>query len=92
MENRNLLANLGVFSFQDNGALERNDHGLFTGGQPQASEGYTIRNGWLERSNSNMVHEMVAMMSAQRAIQSAAEVSKIYDQVITKDTTELGRM
>lgn len=92
MENRNLLANLGVFSFQDNGALERNDHGLFTGGQPQASEGYTIRNGWLERSNSNMVHEMVAMMSTQRAIQSAAEVSKIYDQVITKDTTELGRM
>ena len=46
----------------------------------------------VERSNSNMVHEMVSMMSAQRAIQSAAEVSKIYDQVITKDTTEIGRL
>ena len=92
MENRNLLATLGVFAFQDNGALERNDHGLFTGGQPQASTGYTIHHGMVERSNANMVHEMVAMMTAQRAIQSAAEVSKIYDQVMTKDTTELGRL
>ena len=92
LANRNLLANVGVFAFADNGALQRNDHGLFTGGQPQASENYVIHHKWLERSNSNMVQEMVAMMSAQRALQSAAEMSKIYDQVITKDTTELGRM
>ena len=47
---------------------------------------------WVERSNANMVHEMVSMMSAQRALQSAAQMSKIYDQVMTKDTTELGRL
>lgn len=92
LNNRNYLATLGVFAFEDNGQLERNDHGLFTGGQPQISENYTIHHKWVERSNSNMVQEMVAMMSAQRALQSAAEMSKIYDQVITKDTTELGRM
>ena len=92
MANRNYLATLGIFAFQDNGALERNDHGLFTGGQPQAGENYVIHHKWVERSNTNMVHEMVSMMSAQRALQSAAQMSKIYDQVITKDTTELGRM
>ena len=92
MANRNYLATLGIFAFQDNGALVRNDHGLFTGGQLQESTGYVIHHGMVERSNSNMVHEMVAMMGAQRAIQSAAEMSKIYDQVITKDTTELGRL
>ncbi|MDE7221138.1 MAG: flagellar hook-basal body protein [Oscillospiraceae bacterium] len=92
MENRNLIANLGIFAFQDTAALERNDHGLFTGGQLQESTGYTIHHGMVERSNANMVHEMVSMMTAQRAIQSAAEVSKIYDQVMTKDTTELGRL
>ncbi len=92
LENRNLIANLGIFAFGDNAALVRNDHGLFTGGQPQQAEGYIIHNGMVERSNANMVHEMVAMMTAQRAIQSAAEISKIYDQVITKDTTEIGRM
>lgn len=90
--NRNYLATLGVFSFPDNEALERNDRGLFTGGGAGASENYRIHHGWVERSNSNMVHEMVAMMTAQRALQSAAEVSKIYDQVMSKDTTELGRM
>lgn len=92
LANRNHLATLGIFAFPDNGALERNDHGLFTGGQPQLSENYVIHHKWLERSNANMVHEMVSMMSAQRALQSAASLSKIYDQVITKDTTELGRL
>ena len=92
LANRNLLATLGVFAFPDNGALERNDHGLFTGGQPQISENYVIHHKWVERSNANMVQEMVAMMGAQRALQSAAEMSKIYDQVMTKDTTELGRL
>lgn len=92
MENRNLIANLGIFAFADTAQLERNDHGLFVGGQPQQSQGYTLHQGMVERSNANMVHEMVAMMTAQRAIQSAAEVSKIYDQVMTKDTTELGRL
>ena len=32
------------------------------------------------------------MMSSQRALQSAAQMSKIYDQVITKTTTEIGRI
>lgn len=90
--NRNPLATLGVFAFPDNGALERNDRGLFTGGGAAASENYVIHHKWVERSNSDMVHEMVAMMTAQRALQSAAEMSRIYDQVMTKDTTELGRM
>ena len=67
-------------------------YGLFTGGQPQASENFVIHHKWVERSNANMVHEMVSMMSAQRALQSAAQMSKIYDQVMTKDTTELGRL
>ena len=92
MANRNYLATLGVFAFQDNGALERNDHGLFTGGQPQAGENYVIHHKWVERSNTNMVHEMVSMMSAQRALQSAAQLSKIYDQVLTKTATDIGRL
>lgn len=91
-ENRNRLGALGVFEFEDTGALERNDHGLFTGGQPQVGENYVIHHKMVERSNSNMVQEMVSMMTAQRALQSAAEMSKIYDQVMTKDATEVGRI
>ena len=92
MQNRNQLGTLGVFEFADTAALERNDWGLFVGGQPQAGENYVIHHKMVERSNANMVHEMVAMMTAQRALQSAAEMSKIYDQVMSKDSTEVGRM
>ena len=46
----------------------------------------------VERSNVNMVQEMVSMMTTQRALQSAAQISKIYDQVMTRATTELGRL
>ena len=58
----------------------------------KAVTGYTIHHGMVERSNANMIQEMVAMMGTQRALQSAAQMSKIYDQVMTKDTTELGRL
>lgn len=92
-ENRNLLGTLGVFQFADTAELERNERGLFVGGQPQAGDnGYSIIHKFVERSNANMVHEMVAMMTAQRALQSAAEMSKIYDQVMTRDATEVGRL
>ncbi len=92
-QNRNPLGTLGVFQFADTAQLERNDRGLFTGGQPQAAEGdYYILHGFVERSNANMVHEMVSMMTAQRALQSAASLSKIYDQVMSKDSTEVGRL
>lgn len=90
-EGRNLMGSLGVFAFPDNEALERNDRGLFVGEGAQLSEDYLIRNGWIERSNVNMVQEMVYMMTTQRALQSAAQLSKIYDAVMTRATTELGR-
>ncbi len=40
----------------------------------------------------HMLQEMSDMMTAQRALQSAAQVLKLYDGVLTKATTELGRL
>lgn len=89
---RTYFATLGVYAFPDNGALERNARGLFTGGGAAVSDAYVIHHKRVERSNVNMVQEMVSMMTTQRALQSAAQMSKIYDQVMTKDTSELGRL
>ena len=52
----------------------------------------TILHKWVERSNVNLVKEMVKMISTQRALQSAAQMSKIYDQVITRAVNDIGRM
>ena len=84
LNNRGYLGTLGVFAFEDEQALEHNERGLFQGGQPQAGENYVIRHKMVERSNVNMVQEMVSMMTTQ--------ISKIYDQVMTRATTELGRL
>ena len=86
------LGTLGIYAFQDNGTLERNERGLFVGQGAAISENYKIHHKMVERSNSNMVQEMVFMMSSQRALQSAAQLSKIYDQVLTKTATDIGRL
>jgi flagellar basal-body rod protein FlgG len=39
-----------------------------------------------------MVEQMTEMMTCQRAFQSAAQVTKRYDQIMTKATTDLGRL
>ena len=89
---RNYLATLGVYSFPDNDALERNDRGLFMGDGAQLSEDFRIRQKYVERSNVDMHEVMVSMMTSQRALQSAAELAKIYDQVMSRATSELGRL
>ena len=85
------VAQLGVYSFEDNEALERNDRGLFTGENAQPSENFEIWNGYLERSNSDMVKQMTEMITYQRALQSAAQISKMYDQLMSRAATEVGR-
>ena len=73
---RNYLGTLGIYATENTEDLERNEYGLFTGGNFQLSENYEIRHRMVERSNVNMVEEMVLMMSSQRALQSAAQMSK----------------
>lgn len=39
-----------------------------------------------------MVDEMTNMMSSQRALQSAAQVLRLYDQVMGKSASEVGSL
>ena len=86
------LGTLGVFRFEDNGELERTPYGLFTGQGAQVNEDVVIFHKWVERSNVNMVKEMVDMMSTQRLLQSAAQMSQIYDEVIKRAVNDIGRL
>ena len=85
------IGRLGVYSFEDNEALTRNDRGLFVGEDAQASENFEIWHEYLERSNSDMTKQMVEMITYQRALQSAATVTKMYDQLMNRAATEVGR-
>lgn len=90
-EQGNYLGQLGVFTFPENGDLTRTERGLFTGDGAQAAA-TPIHWKTVERSNVDLVQQMVEMITSQRALQSAAQVSKMYDQLMSKATNDLGRI
>lgn len=86
---------LKVVDFADYDQLHKEDSGLFSTAQNplENTDGSTpIQWKTLERSNVDMVQEMTAMMSSQRALQSAAQVLKMYDQVLSKASSDVGRL
>ncbi len=91
-EDGGFLGRIGVYEFADYAQLEKNDRGLFVSdAQPQAVT-VKIHPKMLERSNVDWVYEMSAMISTQRAYQSAAEAIRIYDNVMRKATEDVGQL
>ena len=92
-ENGGYLGQIGVFRFEDNGALEKNDYGFFVSqADGEATTDVRIHHKWVEGSNTDLVQQMTGMITAERAYQSAAEVTKIYDDVMRKSTEDVGRL
>lgn len=87
-----LMGRIGVYTFDDPAQLEFNDQGFLVGAQGQADNTAVLHWSYLERSNVDMVSQMTEMLASQRAFQSAAQVTKIYDSLMTKITSEIGRL
>ena len=89
-----VLGALGVFAFADPAqTLQKTGEGMFTANtQPQAAGNRIIHHKMIERSNIDLVQQMTEMMTCQRALQSSSQLSKMYDQLMTKTSTELGRV
>ena len=89
------LGTLQIVDFGDYGQLHKEDNGLFSANQAGTQvSGEETQILWktLEKSNVDMVDEMTAMMSSQRALQSAAQVLKMYDQIMGKSASDVGRV
>lgn len=86
------LGQVGVFDFEDYAQLEHNDQGMFTGEGAQAVDNPLVHWKYLERSNVDMVRQMTEMMTCQRSLQSAAQVTKMYDDVMNKAANDVGRL
>lgn len=90
-----LLGTLRVVDFADYGQLHKEDNGMFSTTQAPAAvdpEGTAILWKSVEKSNVDMVEEMTAMMASQRALQSAAQMLKMYDQIMSKSVADIGRV
>lgn len=91
------FGSLKIVDFADYEQLHKEDNGMFSTAQAPAqpeegATGPTVLWKALERSNVDMVEEMTAMMSSQRALQSASQVLKMYDQIISKSVSDIGRL
>lgn len=86
------LGRIGVFTVDDpQGTLEKNDQALFTGSDGTVAT-VRVHQKMLERANTDMAEQLTEMITAERAYQSAAEVIKIYDDLLSRATTEVGRL
>ena len=88
----NFLGQVGVYVFEDNGQLVHNDNGFFTGEGAQAAENPVLWWKYVERSNVELLRQMTDMITCQRALQSCATVTKMYDEVMGHSASDIGRM
>ena len=91
-EYENFLGQVGVYAFEDNGQLVHNENGFFTGDGAQVMESPQLLWKYVERSNVELMRQMVDMITCQRALQSCATVTKMYDEVMGHSASDIGRM
>lgn len=88
------VGKLLITEFTDEAQLAKTGEGMFQ--NANAGNAVNVPNPsleWkkLEGSNVDAMEEMVNMMSSQRALQSASQMVKMYDQLLSKASTEIGR-
>lgn len=88
-----IIDNIAVYDFLDYSNLNKFGEGMFISGQePELVEYPLIVNKTIERSNVDITEELTNMLASQRALQTAAQVLKIYDMVNDKAVNEIGKV
>jgi flagellar basal-body rod protein FlgG len=85
-----------LVDFADTSALHKEDNGMYTTEQEvtvvNGNSDSTLQWRMLEKSNVSLVDEMTNMMASQRALQSAAQMLKMYDSIMAKSSSDVGRL
>lgn len=86
-----LFGRLLVVDFQDYNTQLRKENGNVFRAEGNAVP-VEVQIQWkaLENSNADPIEQMTRMMAGQRALQSSAQVMKMYDQLISKMVSQLG--
>lgn len=86
------LGRLQIVDFADYNQLTKITGGVFrANAQPQNAADVKVTQKYIEDSNVSMVDEMTAMITGQRALQSASQVLRMYDQLTSK-VVQIGSM
>lgn len=88
-----LIDNIQLVDFEDYTTLQKAENGTFTTDAEAIDvEAPNILNETLEGSNVSAVKVMEEMMVAQRSYQSASQMLKIYDQLMTRAVNDIGKV
>ncbi|MEG1895681.1 MAG: flagellar hook-basal body protein [Oscillospiraceae bacterium] len=95
-EGGRLVATIKPVQFVDNTKLVKVREGVFKPTEEAqikpVAEKLQVVYKTLEDSNVDMMNEMTDMMSSQRALQSSSQLIKMYDQLMGKVVSEIGRV
>jgi len=84
---------IALYDFLDYNNLIKSGEGMFVSTEePNLMEEPKLLNKTIERSNVDMTEEMTGLIASQRALQTASQALKIYDQVQEKAVSEIGRV
>ena len=85
---------LGFVQFNDRRAVLKQGNSLYfaqQGAQPQPATG-TIEQGVLERSNSNVINEMVELINNYRVYEAGSKAVVTQDTMLDKSVNDVGRL
>ncbi len=88
------VGRLQVVDFSDKSTLVRQDNTGFAvvdETQPEPAKDYTLRQGFLERANIDVVKEMVGMIITMRSYEAAAKAIQSQEETLNALFTHVGR-
>lgn len=88
----NFYGQISIRDFEDYDSLLKNDNGTYTSSEEGIQKRGLIQWKALETSNVNPVIEMTQMMSGQRSLQSSAQMLRMYDQLMGKIVSDIGKL
>ena len=88
-ENGNVVGTIGIYSLQNPRKIGET---LFTGEAQLAQENFRILPGYIEKSNVNVVREMVKMIEAHRHYETTSKTIVVHDELLNKVINNVGAL
>ncbi|MFZ3589030.1 flagellar hook-basal body protein [Bacillus sp. DJP31] len=100
VENNQIIGRINIVMANDPNSLVKEGNGLFRGEDGQGlpsvlgneEVSYSLKQGFIERSNVDSAQTMTQMLSAFRAFEANQKVLQAYDKSMEKTVNEIGRL
>jgi flagellar basal-body rod protein FlgF len=81
---------LSMVDFDDYSTLTKVGDNLFSGNDPNGNDNINVKQGFIEKSNVNIINEMINMMTVMRTFESNQKIIQAMDETLGKVVNEVG--